>query len=257
MEFETRFPCVTQWGSDKRTEEGELLNPERFPREEVDALKRSLGSRGSAAQLQQRPTPAGGSVFKESWFQFWGHPASPFPELPKRGTKLQAWDFAFKGKPTGGKKRSYTCGECWLNAAPNFFLVDQERDQVEFVGALRLLYRLSARWPDAHRKLIEDAANGPAIHSVAARKLTGLKLVSPGGGSEARAQAMSVYFESGNVWLPHPSIAPWIEDYIAELLAFPNGANDDQVDCTTHALMDMSAGVGALYAKAMAELGTK
>ena len=257
MEYESKHHCTTVISGDQRTVEGELLWEARYPKAEVDRLKKSLGSVGTASQLQQRPSPAGGAIFKEQWFKFWGHPASEFPTLPTKGNQLQAWDFAFKGKPTGGKKRSYTCGQAWLNAFPNFFLLGQERDQVEFVGALRLLYKLSAAFPKAYRKLIEDAANGPAIVSVAKKKLSGLKLVSPGGGSVARAEAVSVFVESGNVYLPHPNIAPWVDGLIAELLAFPMGANDDQVDCLTHALVEMTAGAGAIYAQAMAELGQR
>jgi hypothetical protein len=33
-----------------------------------------------------------------------------------------------------------------------------------------------------------------------------------------------------------PAQAPWLGDYLHELLAFPNGAHDDQVDSTSQAL---------------------
>jgi hypothetical protein len=60
-------PCTTVIGwTDPRTEPGELLWPERFGRPEIDDLKRSLGSYAAAGQLQQRPSPAGGGVFKVS-----------------------------------------------------------------------------------------------------------------------------------------------------------------------------------------------
>ncbi len=47
------------------------------------------------------------------------------------------------------------------------------------------------------------------------------------------------YAESGNIYLPDPSIAPWVEDYIAEFQTFPNGAHDDQVDATSQAIVWM------------------
>jgi len=56
---------------------------------------------------------------------------------------------------------------------------------------------------------------------------------------EARASAVSPQIESGNVYVPHPSLAPWIDGYLAEWAAFPRGANDDQVDATTQALNRM------------------
>jgi phage terminase large subunit-like protein len=49
-------------------------------------------------------------------------------------------------------------------------------------------------------------------------------------GKEARAQAVSPQVESGNVYLPHPAIAPWVEAFVDELATFPNGKHEDQVD---------------------------
>jgi predicted phage terminase large subunit-like protein len=44
------------------------------------------------------------------------------------------------------------------------------------------------------------------------------------------------FVESGNVHLPDPSLAPWIDEYIVEHTSFPNSPHDDQVDCTSQAL---------------------
>jgi hypothetical protein len=60
--------------------------------------------------------------------------------------------------------------------------------------------------------------------------------VNPEGGKMARAQAVTPQVESGNVCLPHPALAPWVEDLIEETAAFPHGRNDDQVDAMTQAL---------------------
>jgi hypothetical protein len=57
--------------TDLRTEPGELLWPERFGRKEIDELKVSLGSYGAAGQLQQRPSPSGGGMFKRHWFLYY------------------------------------------------------------------------------------------------------------------------------------------------------------------------------------------
>jgi len=57
------------------------------------------------------------------------------------------------------------------------------------------------------------------------------------GGKVARAQAIAPLVEAGNVYLPHPDFAPWVNDFIEECAAFPNGAHDDQVDAMTQALL--------------------
>src|SRR5580704_36286 len=63
--------CTTSVGwSDPRAEQGELLWAERFGPEELESLKRSLGSYAAAGQLQQRPSPAGGGIFKRHWFRY-------------------------------------------------------------------------------------------------------------------------------------------------------------------------------------------
>ena len=48
---------------------------------------------------------------------------------------------------------------------------------------------------------------------------------------------VSPLIEAGNVYLPHPQLAPWVNDLIEECAAFPNGAHDDQVDAMTQALL--------------------
>lgn len=95
---------------------------------------------------------------------------------------------------------------------------------------------LSERWPKAGAKLVEDKANGPAVIQELKHDVAGLIEVQPDGGKIARAHAASPMVESGNIYLPHPSIAPWVEDLIEETAAFPNGRYDDQVDALTQAL---------------------
>jgi predicted phage terminase large subunit-like protein len=96
---------------------------------------------------------------------------------------------------------------------------------------------LSAKWPQATAKLVEDKANGTAVIDLLKRDIAGLIPVEPEGGKVVRAQAVSPEVESGNVFLPDPSIAPWVHDFIEECAAFPNGANDDQVDMMSQALI--------------------
>jgi len=70
-----------------------------------------------------------------------------------------------------------------------------------------------------------------------AHDIPGLLPVTPEGGKVARAQAVSPLIEAGNIYLPHPQYAPWVNDFIEECAAFPNGAHDDQVDAMTQALL--------------------
>jgi predicted phage terminase large subunit-like protein len=61
-------------------------------------------------------------------------------------------------------------------------------------------------------------------------EIPGFVEVNPEGGKASRAAAASPQLESGNWYLPHPMLAPWVDAFISECAAFPAGAHDDQVD---------------------------
>jgi len=86
-------------------------------------------------------------------------------------------------------------------------------------------------------RLIEDKANGSAVIQMLAHEIPGLLPVNPSGGKVARAQAISTLVEAGNIYLPHPDYAPWVNDFREECVEFPNGAHDDQVDAMTQAIL--------------------
>jgi predicted phage terminase large subunit-like protein len=154
-------------------------------------------------------------------------------ELPDRlDDMLQSWDCAFKNLETS----DYVVGQVWARKGADKFLIDQVRDQMDCPATIAAIRKLSARWPQAQRKLIEDKANGTAVIQVLKHELTGMTAVQPAGGKTARAAAVCPHIESGNVYLPHPTLAPWVEAFIEECAAFPRGRHDDQVDAMTQAL---------------------
>jgi predicted phage terminase large subunit-like protein len=213
--------------------EGELLWPERFSEETCLERKNELGSRAHAAQDQQRPMPSGGGIFKRDWVQYY----KIRPKPPGGGEMIQSWDCTFKGLTDS----DYVVGQVWLRHDGCYYLVDQVRDQMSFSATCRAVWAISARWPKAVRKLIEDKANGSAVIDVMQKRVPGLLPVNPEGGKIARANAVEAIWESGNVFVPDPEIAPWVHDFIEELLSFNGdpGRRDDQVDAMTQALVHL------------------
>ena len=242
---------VTSIGwSDPRKNHGELLWPERFGIPEVESLKRSLGSYGSAGQLQQRPSPAEGGLIKRHWWRYWQPPGANLPpvviRLPDGSQQLidavivayvdeqvQSWDCAFKDLETS----DYVVGQVWGRRGPNFLLLDQIRGKMDFPTTVKAVVHMSQKWTNTLAKLIEDKANGSAVIQVLANRMLGILPVNPEGGKIARAMAASPLIEAGNVYLPHPQFMPWVNDFIEECAEFPNGAHDDQVDAMTQALL--------------------
>jgi predicted phage terminase large subunit-like protein len=243
--------CATSIGwSDPRNEHGELLWPDRFGAAELAVLKRSLGSYGAAGQLQQRPSPAEGGMLKRHWFRFWQPPGANLPPVIVRmpdgayqsvvaeeiGTveeQVQSWDCTFKNLETS----DYVVGQVWGRRGSAFVLLDQLRGRMDFPETVSAVRRLSNKWPHTIAKLIEDKANGSAVIQMLAHEIPGILPVNPEGGKVARAAAVSPLIEAGNIFLPHPQRAPWVNDFIEECAAFPNGAHDDQVDAMTQALL--------------------
>ncbi len=131
----------------------------------------------------------------------------------------------------------YVVGQLWGSIGSAYLLGDQIRGRMDCPATVKAVRELSRRNPGAFAKLIEDMANGSAVIQMLAHELSGLIPVNPEDGKVARAAAVSPLIEAGNVYLPHPLHAPWVNDFIEECVAFPNGAHDDQVDAMTQALL--------------------
>ncbi len=74
-EFEEAQPPTPIGWVDPRKAPGELLWPERFGALELAALKKAIGPGSAPGQLQQRPTPASGAIFKDRMIVFGKCPA--------------------------------------------------------------------------------------------------------------------------------------------------------------------------------------
>ena len=237
--------------SDPRTIIGELLWKERYGTPEIEDLKRRLGSYAAAGQLQQRPSPLGGGILKRHWWRYFQPQGANLPpvvvSLPD-GTlmsipainapsyvdeQIQSWDCSFKDLDTS----DYVVGQAWARSGSIYLLGHQIRARMDCPATIKAIRELSQKWPGTLAKLIEDKANGSAVIQMLQHEIPGILPVNPEGGKVARAMAVSPLIEAGNVYLPHPLYAPWVNDFIEECAAFPNGAHDDQVDAMTQALL--------------------
>src|SRR5207302_354461 len=130
----------------------------------------------------------------------------------------------------------YTVIQCWGRKGPDIYLIDQIRKKMDFPAQIAAIRELSAKYPEAFCKEIEEAANGAAVIALLKNEILGLIPYKPMTSKEARLAAVSPLYESGNVYYPSARIAPWVEDNISELLTFPNDVHDDTVDASTIAI---------------------
>lgn len=243
-----RLPAIAEDEDDLLGREmGEALCRELgFDEKWAEQKKLEVGSRTWASLYQQRPTPAGGNVFKREWIRYyvrteqqkreWGL-SDDVVVLPVHYDKLaQSWDCTFKDSSSS----DFVAGGVLARKGANFYLLDLHHKRMGFVDTMKAIRAMSDKWPQARSKYIEDKANGSAVIDMLKDEISGITPVEPDGGKEARANAVSPLFEAGNVYLPHPNLCSWSEDVVEELVAFPNAAHDDLVDM-------MSQGLNQLY----------
>lgn len=223
-EFDSK-PSITSIGwEDPRREKGELLWPERFTKETLDALKKPLGTRGVASQLQQDPKASEDGLFKRKNWKF-------YKELPARGQWKRIfcfWDTAQKP----GISNDYSVGAVWIETASGYYLADLIRDKLEYPQLKIAIKNLHAKWSSTGVQ-IEDKASGISLIQDL-RQETTLPIIAYDPGQkdkQVRAAAATPTVEAGNCYLPEG--APWVEDFIREHEQFPDGDHDDQVDTTS------------------------
>jgi len=205
---------------------GDLLHPERESAEALKFMKGEMGSLAFSAQYQQRPVPLEGNLIKRSWFQDYDQP----PTGP--GIRIvQSWDIA----TTTSEKNDYSVCTTWAIDKKDYYLLHVWRGRLSYPD-LRKKIIAHAKAHGVQTVLIEKA--GPGLHLVQdLRQTPGISTpiaIQPKGDKVQRMEAQSARIEAGQVFLPHE--APWLGELLNELLAFPKGKHDDQVDSVSQFL---------------------
>lgn len=231
---------------DPREEPGELLWPDRYPAEDVAALRVSLGPLGAAAQLDQNPIPPGGAIFKTEDF------TRRYTGAPPAGCRWAMFvDCSFEDERTAVDPDPVVA-QVWAWTSGAFYLVDQVREKLDFTATVQALRDLRAKWPKVTAIHIEKKANGAAVIRTLRDEVAGVKAWPPKGepmpGKVERANAVQPLMTSCHF----PADAPWFLEYRAELLGFPLAKHDDQVDGTTMALLVMHQSKGRRYGESLA-----
>lgn len=225
--------------ADPRTEEGELLFPEKFPEEAVRSQEIVFGPYRAAGQYQQRPRPKGGGEFKREWLMHWTMP-------PHGGNRYIIVDPAGERKKTNtGQKRDNTAMVVVeASADQNLYVIDAYRDRLNLVERTRILFE----WHRKYRPVgVGYEADGfqsdiPHIQNTQEQinyrfRVTELK--SRGQRKEDRIRMLLPWFQQGKLILPRElhrtnfegQTVDLVQQFIEkEYLPFPVGPFDDMLD---------------------------
>ena len=194
-----------------------------------------------AALYQGKPAPPEGGVFPHTVPDYdtpmWTENVNGARTVPGVGARpdhelIQSWDLSVKDTPSA----DFTVGQVWLRISGNVYLLDQVRERMDFNAQVKAIEAMSAKWPQAAAKFVEDKANGSALISLLRGRIPGLIPLEPAGGKVERALAVSPFMYSRNVYLPKPALLPNVKDLHSEIVNFPNSAHDDTIDALTQAL---------------------
>ena len=220
------LPSGRVLGGDHRTKDGELLFPALFNEERLAALEERLLDYGTAGQLQQRPTPREGGLFKRAWLEKFVSKS----QLNPRRLLVRGWDLASSDKP----RSPYSAGVLISKDVGVYTVEDVVRER-GLPGDIRQLILRTAKsdGPGVVQDFPQDPGQAGKSQVVSlARDLAGYNMrSSPESGSKIqRAEIVASQCQHGQFQLVR---AAWNAAYIDEMAGFWTGPYSDQVDGTS------------------------
>jgi len=178
-----------------------------------------------AALFQQNPTIDGGNIIKEAYFE-----GQYYTSLPALNYTIQSIDT--NCKPS--ENSDYAVITTWGVRDTNIYLLNCWRSKCDYIELKKRALIEAEKYKPTYL-LIEETSNGyPLIQELRKTTMLPIKPIKPKGDKEVRLAACTPLFENKKVFIPKD--APWMYDYINELINFPTGDHDDQVDSTSQAL---------------------
>ena len=204
-------------------EKGDLLHPDHEPEEVLREIKKSMGSMLFSAQYQQSPEPPGGKIIKRKMLQYY----SAVIRQPNDRVVL-SWDIALSEK----EEADYSACVVLLNRGDRYFVMEVIRGKFPFDRLVEKIIEVKERYGAVHL-VIEESGISYGLIQALREKHINVVAIKPDKDKISRLISQIDLFEGGSVLLPKN--APWLEEFVHELLSF-QGRHDDQVDALSQGL---------------------
>ena len=181
-----------------------------------------------------------GDIVKAEWLS---HTWDRLPDRRNLDRVVVSVDCANKTEP----QNDWTAIVVLAEFGGHVAIVDCHRVKLTFPDLQARVAAVCAQWTP-NVVLIEDAANGTALlqqlRATPTWRWPTLPVKHGGKSKVVRLFAETPMLESGRVLLPRAPV-PWVRSFRDELLRFPTGPHDDQVDALSQGLEYLRRGVGA------------
>ncbi|MET2829308.1 hypothetical protein [Mesorhizobium shangrilense] len=198
---------------------GEVLQPTIYTPDALARLKRETASHVFATQYQQRPVSLQGGLLKRSDFPI-------VPSLPTGGKIVVSWDVASSSNP----RSSFTVALVFVRHQHVSYLVHILRERLDYSNLVRRAADLHLRYGPTHH-LVESASLGPALIADLRNLGANVLSISATTSKVDRVNAIMNQFNNQEIQLVQGT--PGLDLFLDELVSFPHGSNDDQVDALT------------------------
>ena len=206
------------------TERGDALWPEAYPLPALERIKRNTLPRFWSALYQQNPTPEDGDYFKGSWLR-------SYVQAPHKDTLAVYGASDYAVTADGGDFTVHVV--VGVDPEGRMYLLDLWRKQASSDVWIEAFCKLVKDWQPrewAEEKGQINAGVGPFIDQMqSARQAWCYRRDFPVRADKAtRARSIQGRMAIHGLYVPHG--ASWLPDLRSELLSFPAGKHDDQVD---------------------------
>lgn len=201
-------------------EVGEALNPTLEPLDVLENQRKSMSNYNFSAQYQQNPIPVKGNVINFDDFKF-------FDNVPLGGIIFQSWDIALKT----GKDNDYSVCITAKYKDNLIYILDVKRYKYEMLPLVNKIQKMYQIFGCNHLIIEDSSISKHLLQFVQQTKILCPIKYPPKEDKITRANNALLFIASDRVLLQKD--AAWLDDFKAEINAFPNGKHDDQVDALT------------------------
>ena len=207
---------------------GEALHGEMEGLETLNHIRDQIGPSNFSSQYQQQPECPEGALFKKKYFQIIDNP----DQIKPGGFYWISIDSALSTSETA----DYSAISVGYSNEDGHYVLFSERGRWDY-EALQTKSLFYARRHPGVTFIVEAAGSGISLIQYLRKRLIPCFHHQPTREKMVRAALVLPIFHAGRVYiLNKQGENNWVEPYINELLSFPNGRFDDQVDSLVQAL---------------------